>query len=182
MLYKNDKNEGEHMVLVGNVISFIAALFMAVSCVVKERSNVFHLQFIQCVLLAVSSWFFMSNAGIVANLIASVRNLLISKGKFTKTVAVGILIISVIFGTVFNNRGIIGLLPMLANIQFAVCCYFFTGLKGTKYSIWVNVLIWIIYSFLVMDFSTGISDSIILIITTITIVNLHKEEKRKLQN
>lgn len=175
-------NEGEVMILVGNIISFMAALFMVVSCVVKDRSKVFQLQFIQCILLAISSWFFTSYAGIVANLIASSRNLVISKGKFTKKIACVFLIVSIFFGTMFNNKGFIGLLPMVANVQFAVCCYLFTGLKETKYSIWLNVLIWIIYSFAVLDFSTGISDSIVLVVNTISIINLHKEEKiKKLQ-
>lgn len=170
------------MILVGNIISLIAALFMAISCVIKDRSKVFHLQFLQCLLLAISSWFFSSYAGIVANLIASARNLVISKNKFTKSVAVLFLILSIIFGTIFNNRGFIGLLPMLANVQFAICCYMFTGLKETKYSIGFNVFIWIVYSFAILDFSTAISDIVVFIINMISIITLHKEDKRKLQN
>lgn len=165
------------MILIGNIISFAASIFMMLSCVVKDRKKIFHLQFLQCALLAVSSWFFVSYSGIVANAVAAMRNLTVAQNKFTKKMALLFLVLSVVFGLLFNNRGFIGLLPMIANVQFAVCCYLFTGIKGTKISIWFNVLLWILYSFLIMDFSTALSDTIVLIINTATIINLCKDEK-----
>lgn len=102
------------------------------SCIVKDRKKIFHLQFLQCVLLAISSWFFVSYSGIVANAVAALRNLTVAQNKFTKKTAMIFLILSVILGLSFNNRGCIGLLPMIANVQFAVCCYAFTGVIGTN--------------------------------------------------
>lgn len=165
------------MILIGNLISFIAACFMMSSCLSKDRTKVFHLQFIQCVLLSIASWFFSSYSGIVANVISGIRNLIVSKDKFTKKMVFIFLLLSVIFGTLFNNRGVIGCLPMIANIQFALCCYLFPTVLATKYSIWVNVLIWIVYSFYVSDYATAISDTIILFINTISIIKLHQEAR-----
>lgn len=165
------------MIIIGNLISLIAALFMMASCIVKERSRVFRLQFLQCLLLAVSSWFFSSYSGIAANIVSGLRNLVVASGKFTKRMVLVFLLLSVGMGVLFNNRGYIGLLPVIANIQFAVCSYWFTSLTGTRYSIWVNVLLWIIYSFAIMDISTAVSDSAVLILNTVSIVQLHKKRK-----
>jgi len=54
-------------ILIGNIISFAAAVFLAVSCVVKDRKQVFILQFMNCAVLALASYFFGSyiNAGSV---------------------------------------------------------------------------------------------------------------------
>ena len=166
-------------IIIGNCISFGAALFMVASCIVKQRHRVFQLQFIQCMLLTVASYFFQSYSGLIANFISGIRNILVAKGWFTKRIMILFLLISIVLGFVFNNRGWIGLLPIIANIQFAICCYTFTSLLGTKYSIWVNVVLWIIYSFLIFDFATGISDSVVLIVNSISIWKIQFTKKEK---
>lgn len=163
-------------IVVGNIISLIAAFFMIVSCVTKVRSRVFYLQFIQCVMLSVSSYCLGSYAGIVACLVSAMRSLVVAKGYFNKHMMQLFLLISVGLGIAVNNRGVIGLLPMIANVQFTLCCYLFTSIKGTRYSIWVNLILWITYSFMVLDFSTAICDCVVLIINTITIIKMKKEE------
>lgn len=166
---------------IANGISTVASLFMVASCITKQRERVFHLQFIQCMLLSISSYFLSSYSGIAANLVSGFRNLAVAKGHFTKRMMMFFLILSLCLGLVVNNRDWIGLLPMIANLQFALCSYACTSLKGTKLSIWVNVVIWIVYSFLVMDIATGISDTVVLIINTITILRLSIQEKKEHQ-
>ena len=50
--------------IIGNSISFVAALFMAASCCVNDRHRVFLLQAVECALLCVASIFFGSWSGI----------------------------------------------------------------------------------------------------------------------
>ena len=45
-------------ILIGNIISFTGAVFLAVSCVVKSRKQIFVLQFLNCAFLAVASYFY----------------------------------------------------------------------------------------------------------------------------
>lgn len=163
-------------VFIGNIISFIAAFFMVASCITRKRSNVFYLQFMQCMLLSVSSYFLGSYAGIVACVVSALRSLVVAKGYFSKQIMQLFLIVSLVLGVLVNNRGFLGLLPMIANVQFAVCCYMFTSVKGTKYSIWFNLILWIIYSFMILDFSTAICDCVVFIVNTVTIIKLLKEE------
>lgn len=169
-------------IIIGNIISLIAAFFMVASCITKIRSKVFYLQFMQCALLSVSSYFLGSYAGIVASLVSAIRSLVVAKGYFNKHMMQLFLVVSVGLGLIVNNRGFIGLLPMIANVQFALCCYLFTSIKGTRYSIWINLILWITYSFMVLDFSTAICDCIVFIVNTITLIKMKKEEmhiKRK---
>ncbi len=166
-------------IIIGNCISLIAAVFMVASCMVKQRHQVFQLQFLQCMLLTVASYFFQSYSGLIANFISGIRNLLVAKGYFSKKVMVTFLLVSVVLGLHVNNRGWIGLLPMIANLQFALGCYLFSDMLQTKWNIWVNVVIWIIYSFLIFDFSTGICDCIVLLVNSITIYKMSANKKRK---
>ncbi len=159
-------------ILLGNIISFFSALCMIFSCCSKDIKKVFIYQFGECFLLAVASCFFGTYSAVITLLLCALRNILIAYKKFTKPLMIIFLILVSISGLLVNNRGIIGLLPVIATIEYTLCCYLITDLKGTKISILINLLIWIIYSFIVLDFSTAISDSVIAIIDIFAIIKL----------
>lgn len=161
-------------ILIGNIISFAAAIFLAVSCVVKSRKQIFILQFMNCAVLAVASYFFGSYAAITTLALCCIRNIFIMKDKFSVPVMTVILILVIACGILTNNRGIIGLLPVIATVEYTICCHYITDVGKTRISILVNEAIWIIYSFLVLDFSTAITD---IIVVTVDIVSIAKGAK-----
>lgn len=161
-------------ILIGNIISFAAAIFLAVSCVVKSRKQIFILQFMNCAVLAVASYFFGSYAAITTLALCCIRNIFIMKDKFSVPVMTVILILVIACGVLTNNRGLIGLLPVIATVEYTICCHYITDVGKTRISILVNEAIWIIYSFLVLDFSTAITD---IIVVTVDIVSIAKGAK-----
>lgn len=161
-------------ILIGNIISFAAAIFLAVSCVVKSRKQIFILQFMNCAVLAVASYFFGSYAAITTLALCCIRNIFIMKDKFSVPIMTVILILVIACGVLTNNRGIIGLLPVIATVEYTICCHYITDVGKTRISILVNEAIWIIYSFLVLDFSTAITD---IIVVTVDIVSIAKGAK-----
>ena len=162
-------------ILIGNIISFAAAIFLAVSCVVKSRKQIFILQFMNCAVLAVASYFFGSSAAITTLALCCIRNIFIMKDKFSVPVMTVILILVIACGILTNNRGIIGLLPVIATVEYTICCHYITDVDKTRISILVNEAIWIIYSFLVLDFSTAITD---IIVVTVDIAAITKTAKQ----
>lgn len=159
-------------ILIGNILSLIAATFMAVSSLAKRRSVIFTLQFFECFILAVASFFFSSYAAIATLLLCAIRNLLTAKDMFGKKMMYIFFVLTAVLGIITNNRGIIGLLPVIATLQYTVCSHIFKGLFLTRISIFVNTAIWVIYSFIIKDFSTGIVDSVVLLTTTFGIIKL----------
>lgn len=166
------------MLLIGNFISFIAAIFMIASCIVKEKEQIFIYQFLECMLLAFSSIFFGSISGVTTLVCSAGRNLLVAKNKFTKMAMYLFVVLTFTTGMIANTKGIIGLLPIIATIEYTICCHYIKGVTATKYSIFVNVFIWIIYSFAIYDFSTGITDVIVLIIDTFAIIKIHLDNRK----
>ncbi len=159
--------------IIGNIISFIAAISLAISCVVKERNTVFFLQFLNCAILAVSSYFFSSYAAITTLVICCIRNIFIIKDRFTLPAMLFVIISVVIFGLLANNCGIIGLLPVFATVEYTLCSYFIKDIKKTRISILINESIWVIYSLLIMDISTTATDIFVITVDIISIVK-HK--------
>ena len=164
-------------IVIGNIISFFSALCMILSCCSKDMKKVFAYQFGECFLLAIASCFFGTFSAVITLLLCAIRNIIVAYNKFTKPLMIIFVILVSLFGILVNNRGIIGLLPVIATIEYTICCYFITDLKGTKISILVNLLIWVVYSFIILDFSTAILDSVIAIIDIIAIVKLLKHKK-----
>ena len=164
------------MLIIGNILSFAAAIFMAASSLVKKRSVIFTLQFFECFILAVASFFFNSYSGIATLFLCAVRNLLTAKNHFNKKMMWIFLILTAIFGLITNNRGFTGLLPVIATLQYTICSHVFRGLLETRISIFANTAIWVVYSFIIKDFSTGITDSIVLIISAYALIKLITEQ------
>ena len=110
-------------------------------------------------------------------MLSAVRNLVVAKDRYTKPVMVAFVILTIVAGLLANTRGLVGLLPVLATVEYTICCHYIEGEMATKCSIFVNVLLWIVYSFLICDFSTAISDSIVLVVDTVAIVRLWRSER-----
>jgi hypothetical protein len=163
--------------IIGNILSFIAALFTLASCLTKKRDNVFYFQFMECSVLAVASYFFGAYAGITTLVISAVRNLTVAREKYNFAGMVIFTILVIISGAAANNRGFVGLLPVIATVQYTVCSYLIEGIKGTKYSIAVNVFMWIVYSFAILDISTGVSGVINLICVILSIIKMNYDKK-----
>ena len=166
------------MLLIGNIISFGAAVCMLWSTFSRSRRSIFLLQFFECALLAAANVFFGVYAGVFVLLLSAVRNLLVAKNLYTKPVMGLFLLLTVILSFLTNNRGLLGLLPMLATLQYTVCSLAVTSVKGTRLSIFVNTLFWVVYSFLIYDFSTAVSDSVVLAFTAFNLARIILEERR----
>ena len=127
--------------------------------------------------MAVSSIFFAAYAASASMLLSALRNWLVSREKYAKPVMFFFLIAGVIIGTAINVRGVLGLVPVIATAQYTLCCFYIKGVLATKYSIAVNLLMWVVYSFLILDFSTAISNAVVLILDIGVIIRMHKEKK-----
>jgi len=171
--------------LIGNIISFISAVFLGISCYAKDRKKIFTFQLINCATYAVASYFFGTYAAISTLILCCFRSILIVKDKYTAPAAYTLAAAVVIFGILANNRGIVGLLPVIASVEYNLCCYYITDPHITRYSIIVNELIWVIYGLIIRDFSTAISDTIIIIVDISAIIhysNKFKTEKQLKMN
>jgi hypothetical protein len=61
----------------------------------------------------------------VQNVICIIRNLTVIKGIKSKFLEWTLVILGIIIGLIFNNLGIIGLLPIIANAQYSIVVFKF---------------------------------------------------------
>ena len=157
------------MLVIGNCISFAAALFMVASCTVKDRRRIFIYQSVNAALLAAASVFFQAYAGIVTIVVSSLRNYLIAVDKYNKKLMTATLFILTVPAVLANNRGLTGLIPVAATIQYTLCSYYIRNIKLTKVSIFVNEAAWCVYGLTIMDIPSFISDGVSAVVAIVSL-------------
>lgn len=165
--------------LVGNLISAGASVFLAVSCVVNDKRKAYFCQLMESVLLVVSSVFFLAWVRLITQALAVGRNFLVMNDKFTARLMWIFTIVGTAAGLWVNTEGWLGLMPIAGTIQLTLCNYYCKSLKATKWGFLVNVLIWGVYSFLIWDIAYGLANVAIAIAGAVSLWRLEKTEHRR---
>ena len=165
-------------IIIGNIISFAAAIFTALSSLSKDTFKVYIFQMVQCLLLAIASIFFMSWSGIATLLICSFRNYLAAREKLSFQITVILLVLLVILGIFVNNRGLIGWIIIIATAIYTIGMYLVHNEIPIKINISINLILWIIYECFILDFSSLIMDLIALVLAVISIITTIKSSSK----
>ena len=171
--------------IIGNIISFIAGIFIILSMWVNDEKEAYKYQFLNAFILMISSVFFFSWTGVTTMAIAASRNAFVYKDKLTFNWTVFFIVISIVLGFLVNTRGIIGFLPIIAIVQITICNYYLKSIKSIKTSFIVNSAFYIVYFLAIYDFSSCAFETITVIIGLISLFKLifaDKDDERLTEN
>lgn len=165
--------------VIGNIISLIAGIFIILSMWVNDEKKAYFYQFLNAFILMISSVFFFSWTGVVTMAIAASRNLMVYYDKLTMKWTVFFIILSVILGLAVNTLGFVGLLPIIAIIQITLCNYYLKTIKPIKTSFIVNSGIYVVYFLAILDFSSAAIESITALIGVVSLIKLILDSKNR---
>ena len=168
--------------IVGNVISVVAAGFLGLSCWSKNPKRVFIYQLAENLIYSVSSIVFGSYSAAVSTLLSAVRSLLIVRGCYTKRWMYFFAASTAVFGLITNSKGLIGLLPVIATVQFTYGSYRFTDIKGIKWMFIINLILWDVYAVWIKDVSSAVAWAITLAVTVVSLAKICAKENAAAQN
>ena len=165
--------------IIGNIISLFAAVIMCFSATVQNRRRLYLLQALECGILLLAQLVFGYPSAALVLAIGGIRNIFILLDRYSlraMLVFVGFIIIS--FSATFNG-GIVEILPLLATLIFTVGSYFAGGVVSTKLIFAIMLIFWSVYSFIIRDFPTGITNAVsaILAVSTAVAHVRHGEKK-----
>ena len=146
--------------LIGNCISFAGAFFTLLSAWSRDRKRIYLYQAAQCLLLAVANIFFASVSGVTTCALCAVRNCLLAYDRFTARSCAVFVVAVAALGLYTNNRGLAGLLPIVATVLYTLGCFFAKRTKAIKLNMIVNLVLWAAYDLLVGDFVSAAVDSV----------------------
>lgn len=150
----------DRLLLIGNLLSFVAACFTFLSAWSRDRKSIYLFQAAQCAILAAANVFFASLSGVTTLSLCAVRNLLIAYDRFPPRRCVFFVAVVAALGLLSNSRGLVGLLPVVTTAVYTVGCLYAKSTRAVKWNLIVNLVLWAIYDAFVLDLVSLAVDSV----------------------
>lgn len=166
--------------LLGNVIALIGAAACMASTFQNTKRKLLIFQTGDCFFHMIASYILGGFSGAIVSGFAFLRNILVFIGLTSKYITWIVIAMMVTIGFYLNKEGIIGLLPIIASVEYSyvILSNGFTT-TGIKKALAINLMLWLVYSIMIKAVPTIIINSLLVIVT---IRNIYTLKKRHLIN
>lgn len=154
------------MIWLGHILSAVSFAALAASLFARDTRRLFLLQAADSFLGSLANLCFGGLSGATTNGIATARNLLKAHGRFVGPIVWVTLIAQIALGVLVNNRGLLGLLPVAATVEYTLAVALTDGMRAVKLALLVNILMWAAYAVLIGDW-IGLAKSAFLMLLTL---------------
>lgn len=124
--------------ILGNIFSLLSAICIAISVLKKNKNDLIWWQIIDVVFCILSNISLYTYSALTTNSISLIRNILAYKNKLNKNIT---WILCVIAGLWANNRGIIGLFPIIASASYTVFIYTTKNEQQMRWALVLNLFL-----------------------------------------
>ncbi len=153
-------------IVIGNACSFFAMISDAVSSSRKTVKGVLLVQIISQLFYGASAIVLKGYSAAVQNAISILRNVSATREKQWKYTEWLLLILGAGLGLIFNNLAWIGLLPIIANLEYALAViYCKKNEKALKIAFLINACLFLVFNIFIKNY-VGVAANCLLIITT----------------
>ena len=134
-------------IILGNICSLLAMGSDSLSSAQPTTKRVLWMQNLSQSIYCIGAILLRGYSAAVQNAVSILRNLVAIKGISQKWMEWGLTLLGVALGVVLNNLGWIGLLPVIANLQYTIVIFRFRGNeKILKTSFFVNSLMFAVFN------------------------------------
>lgn len=160
--------------LIANILSFIGTLVLIWSMFVKKKETMLLLQAGNCILGAFSTTLACSYAAACSSIISFFRNLYLSQK--TSIIATAVFsILYIVLGVFTNTLGFIGLLPVLASVEYTLFVQFAKTAQMLRYGALINLVLWLVHDACIQLYGSVLSDVFLIITTIVSVIRFRKE-------
>ena len=163
-------------IIIGNVCSLFAMISDAISGTRKKNSEILAIQIISQIFYGTGSFVLKGYSSVVQNVVGILRNLAGIKDIKNKFIEWTLILLGVILGIIFNNRGLLGYLPILGNLEYSIAIFRFKdNEKGLKISFIINMIVFSSFNFVIMNYVSGVANFITALTTAISLIRENKK-------
>ena len=167
-------------IFVGNVCSLCAMASDSVSAAQKKNERVLGVQIISQFFYIAGSIILKGYSSTVQNVVSIVRNVAAIKKIKSKVLEAALIALGVILGAIFNNRGLLGLLPVVANLEYSIATFRFRDSeKGLKAAFLVNALMYSVFNVVIINYVGVVANAVVAVTTAIALLRKPKKEEDK---
>ena len=160
--------------ILGNIFSLLSAVCIAVSVIKKNKNDLILWQVIDVIFCILSNIALYTYAALTTNSIALIRNILAYKSKLTKPLTLVLSVLCVIVGLWANNRGIIGLFPIIASASYTVLMFITKDEQQMRWALISNLMLWLVHDAYVQAYPSAVTD---LVLSIWTAIQIYKHKK-----
>lgn len=158
-------------IIIGNIIALIASVLMVYSGYIKKKKKILYIQTIQIGLSVISNIVLGGITGAIINAISFIRNILCYNNKLNNLAKIIIIILAITMSFMFNNLGIIGLLPLLSTIVYILLMNVKNVIKF-KFLIIFTMIMWLIYDIYIKSYTSACFDFFNIVTNIISIIQI----------
>lgn len=153
-------------IVFGNICSLLAMVTDSISSTRKTATGVLWVQNASQLFYCIGAVVLKGYSGAVQNVVSVVRNLVVIYGVNSKLIEWILLILGVILGLVFNNLGWVGLLPVIANLQYTLAVFrFHDNERAIKISFLLSAVMFSVFSVAIINI-VGLFTNLVVAVTT----------------
>lgn len=165
-------------VVIGNIVALFGSLLMVYTGKIEEKKKIIYVQTIQITLLIISNLILGGITGAIINAISCIRNILCYKDKLKTKEKIILVLLSASLSIYFNNLGIIGLLPLIANVIYTILMDMKNVVKF-KILIIFTLILWFIYDLHIKSYSSSVFDFMTIMTNIVAIYKLTNSKRLK---
>ena len=164
-------------IIIGNLCTLVAMGFNALSSTRKTTKGILWTQNASQGVYAISGIVLGGYSATVQNLVSIVRNFVAMTKLGSKIIEWTLVILGVVVGIAVNNRGWVGLLPVIGNLQYTLAIFKFKNdERKIKLFFLFSVIAFVFFNFAISNYVGVAADSFVIITTSIMLL---KDAKKK---
>lgn len=158
-------------IIVGNLCALLAMSFNALSSTRKTAKGVLWMQNASQAFYALCAIVLSGYSAVVQNIVSILRNLAAIRNIKSKFLEWLLVVLGVVFGILCNNRGWIGLLPVIGNLQYTLAIFRFKeDERKIKIFFLISVIAFIVFNFAIRNYLGAASDVFVAVTTTVMLL------------
>ena len=107
-------------IIIGNLSSLLGMSLDSYSSTKKTKKEILFFQNISLFVYGTGSIFLKGYSASAQNFVGILRNIVATKENNSEFLKWFLVALGVALGLIFNNRGLIGLLPIIANLEYSI--------------------------------------------------------------
>lgn len=166
-------------VIIGNLCSLLAMGTDALSSTRKTVKGMLWMQTLSQLIYGIGTFALGGYSGVVQNAVSLLRNLVAIKNIKSSVVEWILVGLGVFFGLIFNNLGLIGLLPVIANLEYTLAVFrFHNNERALKYAFMLSSVMFAIFNLAILNYVGFATNLFVAITTAIALIKGHKSNPR----
>ena len=165
-----------NQIIIGNLCSVAAMISDSISGTRKTHSQMMGVQIISQLFYGIGTFVLKGYSNTAQNAVAILRNLVAMKKVNNKVLEWSLIALGVILGAAVNNRGLLGWLPIIANLEYSIAIFQFKDKeKLLKIAFIISAVLFSVFCAVILNY-VGIVTNLVIAVTTL--ISLLKERKK----